>query len=675
MLTAGSSTNSALTARYQPTAISRPRWWGELLAGLAIFAVYLLIEAKPLPSREARALDSGDAILRFERAVHLDFELPMNHWLAGQRWLRTFANYEYAITYIASALILLAWVYTRHPGQYRRVRNSFVWVNLLALACFWLFPVAPPRMLAGTGFVDTVRLGHTWGSWGSPMVENANQLAAMPSLHVGWALWVSVVLARISGGRLVQGVSALHVLVTLAVILATGNHYWLDAAGAVVIVGAGVMIADVARRDTHRIPASDAFFLHVESPEAPQHVGGLIMLDTSRAGAMPTHELARAAITAIMAERPEFRKRLGPQTRWRRWRWVEHGDLDWSWHVPVFDLSRDGRPGGLSALHALVAELAGQQLPRDRPLWRFCVVTGVEENVAAIVSQVHHSVADGIGTINLMLAIFQSQDMSAALGEVRRPSLVKQLAGGVVGIAQLATDSRPEAQLAVSNSAARVFGTLKLDLEWMRRLARERGVRVTELLLTGTAAALRRVAKGPLPSKLLVSVPLLAAEQRADMAGNVTAAVMVEVPLGEMTEADRLAAIAKASARLRTGTRAIASRFVQHTVANLMPPVFHRWFARTVYGGRFFNGTASNMPGAAWQVDFGDYPLITAFPIIPLAPGAPFVVGVLGWHGSFSMSVATDPAFVDDAELFLKEFRKVLDELNAAPARPRPARA
>lgn len=421
------------------------------------------------------------------------------------------------------------------------------------------------------------------------------------------------------------------------------------------------MIADVARRNPDRIPASDAFFLHVETPEAPQHVGGLIMLDTSGTGGVPTHEQARAAIEA--AHPPEFFKRLGPTTRWRRWRWVEQREIDWAWHVPVFDLSRDGRPGGMGALHRLVADLAGQQLPRDRPLWRFCVVTGIEENVAAVVSQVHHSVADGIGTINLMLHIFGSPDMTAAIGEVRRPGRLKRFAGGVAGIAQLATDSRPQAQLAVSGTAAREYSTLKLDLDWMRDLARRRGVRVTDVLLSGSAAAFRRLAKGPLPDKILVSVPLLAAEPRAGMAGNVTAAVMVEVPMGELAETDRLAAVAKATTRLRTGTRAIASRFVQHTVANLMPPWFHAWFSRTVYGGRIFNGTVSNMPGATWQVSFGDFPLSTAYAIIPIAPGTPFVVGVLGWYGTFSMSVATDPAFVEDAEEFLKEFRKVLEEL------------
>ncbi|HVV13356.1 bifunctional phosphatase PAP2/O-acyltransferase family protein [Amycolatopsis sp.] len=641
----------------------RPRWWAELLGGLALFGVYLLIESRPLPSREARAMGYGQWILDFERGLHLGFEHGMNVWLAGQGWLRTFANYEYAITYIASALLLLFWVYVWHPADYRRVRNSFVLVNLLALACFWLLPVAPPRMLPGAGFVDTVRLGHTWGSWGSPMVENANQLAAMPSLHVGWALWVSVVLARLARGRAVQVVSAVHVLVTLLVILATGNHYWLDAAVAVVVVATAVMIADVARRPATRIPASDAFFLHVETPEAPQHVGGLIMLDTTRAAGPPTFEFARDAIAARLHDLPGFRQRLVPPTKWRPLRWTDHPEIDWAWHVPVFDLSLpDGSPGGMAALHRLVGQLAGTPLPRDRPLWRFCVVTGVEEGLAAAVSLVHHSVADGIGTINMMLRLFDSPDMTAAIGEVEFPGRAKKIAGGVVGLAQLATDHRPEAQLPVSGTADRSFGTVRLELEWMRELARARGVRVTDLLLAASVAAMRRVAKGPLPSRMLVSVPLMAAVPRPGMAGNVTAAVMIEVPTGDMPETERLRVISKASARLRGGTRAIASRFVMHSVANLMPPVFHGWFSRFFYGSRIFNGIVSNMPGAAWQVDFGDYPLQTAYPIIPLAPGTPFVIGVLGWYRDFSMSVATDPAFIPDTAAFIAEFRKALAE-------------
>src|SRR5438067_4918716 len=132
------------------------------------------------------------------------------------------------------------------------------------------------------------------------------------------------------------------------------------------------MIASVVKQRAERVPASDAFFLHVETPAAPQHVGGLIMLDTTGAATPPTRERAIESITKHLPELPRFRQRLTPPSGWRRRRWVEHGHLDWDWHVPEIDLTRPGgSPGGMSALHALVAELAGQQLPRDRPLGRY----------------------------------------------------------------------------------------------------------------------------------------------------------------------------------------------------------------------------------------------------------------------------------------------------------------
>ncbi len=73
------------------------------------------------------------------------------------------------------------------------------------------------------------------------MVEGANQLAAMPSLHIGWALWVAVTLFRSGAAWWARIASIGHVLVTFTVIVATGNHYWLDALGGAVVVGIGVL--------------------------------------------------------------------------------------------------------------------------------------------------------------------------------------------------------------------------------------------------------------------------------------------------------------------------------------------------------------------------------------------------------------------------------------------------
>lgn len=233
-----------------------PRWWVELLLGLALFGVYAALGALPLPGHDRRALVNGESILDLEAALRVDFEKAVNHWLADQGWLTVVANYEYAFSYLAVTLATLVWLYRRRPEHYGWGRDAFVVLNLVAILCFWLYPVAPPRLLPDAGFVDTVRVGGTWGSWGSPMVEGANQLAAMPSLHIGWAFWASVALARAAAPRWAQTASAAHVAVTFAVIVATGNHYWLDAVGGVAVVWLGVVGAAAwsVVRSTHGGP-------------------------------------------------------------------------------------------------------------------------------------------------------------------------------------------------------------------------------------------------------------------------------------------------------------------------------------------------------------------------------------------------------------------------------------
>src|SRR4051795_1779869 len=256
--------------RVRPGPTARPRLVGELLIGLAVFGLYGLVQALGGTGRDATAARNADALFALERVLHLDVERPLNAWLADRHALAVVANYEYAYTYVLSAFLLLAWLWWRRSDVYRWARTSFVWLNLLGIACFALYPLAPPRLLEGEGFVDTVLQGGTVGSWGSPLVAHANQVAAMPSLHVAWALWVSVVLALVHGGWRSQLVSAVHVAVTVLVVLATANHWLLDALGGALVVVLGLRLAGRRRGGPTlpRVPAADAFFLHVETPQS-----------------------------------------------------------------------------------------------------------------------------------------------------------------------------------------------------------------------------------------------------------------------------------------------------------------------------------------------------------------------------------------------------------------------
>ncbi|NYJ07131.1 bifunctional phosphatase PAP2/O-acyltransferase family protein [Petropleomorpha daqingensis] len=662
------------TDRVRPAPSARPRPVGELLVGLAVFGLYGLVQALGGAGRDAAAARNADALYALERALHLDIEAPLNSWLAARHGLAVIANYEYAYTYVLSALLLLGWLWWRRPDVYRWARTSFVWLNLLGIACFALYPLAPPRLLAGAGFVDTVLRGGTVGSWGSPLVAHANQVAAMPSLHVAWALWVSVVLALVHGGLRTQVLSGVHVALTFLVVLATANHWTLDAVGGAVAVALAVRLAGsrpAAAGRRVRVPAADTFFVHVDTPEYPQHVGGVVLLDTSeRPGSAPSVEEVRARVAAALPDLPRFRQRLTPPARWRRARWEQVEELDWEYHVPLDDLhTPEGAPGGPAAFDALVARISGTQLPRDRPLWRLHVVHGVDVDRAAVVFVVHHVVSDGIGTV-LQALRFLDPPRDRPLGGARRtPGALARLAATVVGLAQLATDGPARGRFPVEGTSARSFTTVVVPLDDVRRAARGRGVRITDLLLTGVAAALGRVLPEgtSLPHRMRTSVPLMVRDPDTAAEANLTAAVMVDLPLGPRAEADRLAEVSRRTARLHSGSRMLASRFVMQDIGELMPLPLHRWFARTVYGRRFFTAIVSNMPGPDWQLHMVWARIVWAGPLLPLAPGTPLAVGALSWNGDLVIGITTDPLLLPDARRFGDELVAVLGELGAQP--------
>nr|WP_277350813.1 phosphatase PAP2 family protein [Rhodococcus sp. HNM0569] len=606
--------------------------------------------------------------MHFEQWLHIDVEKALNEWMEPHALLTVLANYEYAFTYVLSAFLLLAWLYVKHPDDYRRARSSFIVLNLLSIACFALFPVTPPRLLPELGYVDTVAQGATVGSWGSPLVSHANQLAAMPSLHVAWALWVSVVLARLSRGITVQIVSAIHVAITVLVIVVTANHYLVDAVAAVPFVWASVALVDWhhGRRRAARVPSADAFFLHVESDTAPQHVGGMVVLAPTGTGS-PTVDEVRAHVRDQLGNLPRFTQQLAPLTTWRRPRWVAADDIDWTWHVTERTATDPGEKNGVehasAALSRAIADLAAERLPLDRPLWRIVLVREISPGRTGLAFLVHHCVADGIGTVVQAMELLRPR-IELPSGHAG-PGALKTAAATVAGLAQLATDGKPAAKLP-PGSAARGFSTAALDLASVRAIAKSNGARVTDVVLTVVAEAVERThpefAESSLRGKMRASVPIMLREPDSAAEGNVTAAVMLDLPLGDMPVRERLARISRVSTRLRTPTRALASRFVMAHVLAALPVPVQRWFARTVYGPSFLQAVVSNMPGPTVPMTFMDAPLDRVVPILPLAPDAPLALGALSWNGELGIGLAVD-GHVLDATALTAAMSDVVDAL------------
>ena len=190
------------------------------------------------------ALDHARGILHLEQSLHLDPEPALDRWLAGHHTLGLLLSDYYDNAHFIVTLGLLGWLWWRRADLYRPLRNSLVVVNLLAFAVFWLYPVAPPRML--NGFTDVVASTHAFGGWHTgALASQANQLAAMPSLHIAWAVWCTLALWQISKRPWVRCVAVLYPCVTALAVLATGNHFVLDLVGGLVAIATAVAIVRV----------------------------------------------------------------------------------------------------------------------------------------------------------------------------------------------------------------------------------------------------------------------------------------------------------------------------------------------------------------------------------------------------------------------------------------------
>jgi hypothetical protein len=229
----------ATTAIPSLRAPARTHLWVEALVIAWLCWVYDAI-TNLAPLRLHTALANAHSILSLERSLHIDVEHSLDRWLASHHTLGLLVSDYYDNAHFIVTLGLLGWLWWRRADIYRPLRNVLVLTNVFAFVVFWRFPVAPPRMLPG--FVDVVANTHAIGSWHTgALASDANQLAAMPSLHIAWAVWCTIVLWRISARRWVRALALLYPCMTAFAVLATGNHYVLDMVGGLVTIAAAAL--------------------------------------------------------------------------------------------------------------------------------------------------------------------------------------------------------------------------------------------------------------------------------------------------------------------------------------------------------------------------------------------------------------------------------------------------
>ncbi|GGQ61472.1 phosphatase PAP2 family protein [Streptomyces pilosus] len=227
----------------RPRAPRRPRLWFEILLIAVSYWTYSLIR-NAVPEQRAEALRNADWIWQFEGRLGLAFEESFNQAVNAVTWLIVGMNYYYATLHFVVTLGVLVWLYRSHPGRYAATRLVLFTTTGFALVGYYLYPLAPPRLMNGQDFVDTVLVHQTWGSMASGDLKNmSNQYAAMPSMHIGWSLWAGLTIFALATVPWARVLGLVYPVATLVVIVATANHFWLDAVGGVVCLAVGYGIA------------------------------------------------------------------------------------------------------------------------------------------------------------------------------------------------------------------------------------------------------------------------------------------------------------------------------------------------------------------------------------------------------------------------------------------------
>jgi hypothetical protein len=276
-----------------PTAASTPdqtrvRWVLELGLLALLYAGYLTARAL-MGVHVDEAQQRGQRLLDLEALVHLDVERPLNALLTAVPALGLMFAYLYATLHYLVTPAVLVWVAVRRRAGYRQARNALLAATAIGLIGYWLLPTAPPRLIE-SGFTDTMAAFSGVGWWGQAasaprgMEALSNQYAALPSLHVGWAVWVALCLRRHSNRRLVRRWAWVYPALMTVVVMATANHYLADAlAGAACAVLGDWLARRVQERRSNRSSPYDVVIY-----EHHPHVVTPVVTRIRATGAVPT---------------------------------------------------------------------------------------------------------------------------------------------------------------------------------------------------------------------------------------------------------------------------------------------------------------------------------------------------------------------------------------------------
>jgi membrane-associated phospholipid phosphatase len=224
-----------------------PRGWGDALRQvLLFFAAYLgyqvvrgLIDGNDV----AKASWNATKVIDLERALHVFIEPSIQAWALNEHWVMDIADWTYLNAHYIVTFGVLLFIYIRRNDSFYFVRNTFMIAMLIALVGYALYPTAPPRLMPEWGFTDAIQLFTGVTAEKGPSSALLNLYAAIPSMHVCFALMIGLPMARLSKRRPARIAWCVYPVFISFVVIATGNHYLTDVFLGAVTAGISSLLA------------------------------------------------------------------------------------------------------------------------------------------------------------------------------------------------------------------------------------------------------------------------------------------------------------------------------------------------------------------------------------------------------------------------------------------------
>jgi membrane-associated phospholipid phosphatase len=222
-----------------------PNGWLDAIRQLALFAgayyLYRIVRGF-VDGQAGLAFENARTLVDFERSLGLFFEPGLQAWARGEEWLLWAANWMYVNSHFVVTTTFLIWLYIARNHAFYYVRNMFMVAMAFALAGYLAYPTAPPRFMPEWGFTDSVAtfVGESAESSANVLY---NPFAAVPSMHVAFALMIAIPAFFLVRNRVLKALWAVYPAVVTFVVVVTANHFWMDALLGAMVAAASASLA------------------------------------------------------------------------------------------------------------------------------------------------------------------------------------------------------------------------------------------------------------------------------------------------------------------------------------------------------------------------------------------------------------------------------------------------